>query len=74
MARYARDIQPAPTGRLTAPRQVGCMASQASTQSEQRWRPAGPIVRDRFLAAVARFGVPASTLTDNAMVFTTRLL
>jgi len=23
----------------------------------------GPIVRDRFLAAVARFGVPASTLT-----------
>jgi transposase InsO family protein len=32
----------------------------------------GPIVRDRFLAAVARFGVPASTLTDNAMVFTTR--
>jgi transposase InsO family protein len=33
----------------------------------------GPIVRDRFGAAVARFGVPASTLTDNAMVFTTRL-
>ena len=33
----------------------------------------GPIVRDRFLAAVARFGVPASTLTDNGMVFTTRL-
>jgi hypothetical protein len=32
----------------------------------------GPIVRDRFLAAVARLGVPASTLTDNAMVFTTR--
>jgi hypothetical protein len=32
----------------------------------------GPIVRDRFLAAVARFGTPASTLTDNAMVFTTR--
>jgi transposase InsO family protein len=32
----------------------------------------GPIVGDRFLAAVARFGVPASTLTDNAMVFTTR--
>ena len=32
----------------------------------------GPIVRDRFPAAVARFGVPASTLTDNGMVFTTR--
>lgn len=32
----------------------------------------GPIVRDRFLATVARFGVPASTLTDNGMVFTTR--
>jgi transposase InsO family protein len=32
----------------------------------------GPIVRDRFLAAVARFGTPASTLTDNGMVFTTR--
>jgi hypothetical protein len=30
------------------------------------------MVRDRFLAAVARFGVPASTLTDNGMVFTTR--
>jgi Integrase core domain len=30
-------------------------------------------VRDRFLAAVARFGTPASTLTDNAMVFTTRV-
>jgi transposase InsO family protein len=32
----------------------------------------GPVVRDRFLAAVARFGPPASTLTDNGMVFTTR--
>ena len=32
----------------------------------------GPIVRDRFLAAVTRFGTPASTLTDNGMVFTTR--
>jgi transposase InsO family protein len=32
----------------------------------------GPIVRDRFLAAIARFGAPASTLTDNGMVFTTR--
>jgi Integrase core domain len=33
----------------------------------------GPIVRDRFLAALSRLGVPASTLTDNGMVFTTRL-
>jgi Integrase core domain len=32
----------------------------------------GSIARDRFLAALARFGVPASTLTDNGMVFTTR--
>jgi hypothetical protein len=32
----------------------------------------GPIVGDRFLAAVARFATPASTLTDNGMVFTTR--
>jgi transposase InsO family protein len=32
----------------------------------------GPVVRDRFLAATARFGVPAATLTDNGMVFTTR--
>ena len=32
----------------------------------------GPTVRDRFLAAAARFGPPASTLTDNGMVFTTR--
>jgi hypothetical protein len=32
----------------------------------------GPVVRDRFGAAVARFGTPASTLTDNGMVFTTR--
>jgi transposase InsO family protein len=33
----------------------------------------GPIVRDRFGAAVARFGTPASTLTDNAMVLATRV-
>jgi transposase InsO family protein len=32
----------------------------------------GPVVRDRFGAAVARFGTPASTLTDNGVVFTTR--
>ncbi|MEV5561260.1 IS481 family transposase [Nonomuraea wenchangensis] len=36
-------------------------------------RVTGPIVRDTFRAAVAAHGVPASTLTDNGMVFTTRL-
>jgi transposase InsO family protein len=32
----------------------------------------GPIVVDMFSQAVARYGPPASTLTDNGMVFTTR--
>lgn len=32
----------------------------------------GPIVVAAFRAAVALYGVPASTLTDNGMVFTTR--
>jgi Integrase core domain len=36
-------------------------------------RVTGPIARDTFGAAVAAHGTPASTLTDNAMVFTTRL-
>jgi Transposase and inactivated derivatives len=36
-------------------------------------RVTGPIVRDTFRAAVRLHGVPASTLTDNGMVFTTRL-
>ncbi|WP_106253698.1 IS481 family transposase [Nonomuraea fuscirosea] len=36
-------------------------------------RVTGPIVRTTFRAAVAAHGVPASTLTDNGMVFTTRL-
>jgi transposase InsO family protein len=36
-------------------------------------RVTGPIVVDTFLAAVERHGPPASTLTDNGMVFTTRL-
>ncbi|WP_182882060.1 IS481 family transposase [Microbispora sp. H10949] len=36
-------------------------------------RVTGPIVRDTFRHAVAAHGVPASTLTDNSMVFTTRL-
>ena len=32
----------------------------------------GPIVVDTFLAAIAIHGTPASTLTDNGLVFTTR--
>jgi transposase InsO family protein len=36
-------------------------------------RVSGPIVVDTFLAACDRHGTPASTLTDNGMVFTTRL-
>jgi transposase InsO family protein len=36
-------------------------------------RVTGPIVLATFRAAVQRFGCPASTLTDNGMVFTTRL-
>jgi transposase InsO family protein len=36
-------------------------------------RVTGPIVLATFRAAVAGHGVPASTLTDNEMVFTTRL-
>ncbi|WP_315987664.1 IS481 family transposase [Actinomadura sp. HBU206391] len=36
-------------------------------------RVTGPIVLDTFRQAVAAHGVPASTLTDNGMVFTTRL-
>jgi transposase InsO family protein len=36
-------------------------------------RITGPIVAARFLAAAAQHGFPASTLTDNGMVFTTRL-
>ncbi|MGA5764841.1 DDE-type integrase/transposase/recombinase [Nonomuraea bangladeshensis] len=36
-------------------------------------RVTGPTVRDTFRHAVKVHGVPASTLTDNGMVFTTRL-
>jgi transposase InsO family protein len=36
-------------------------------------RVTGPIVLGAFRAAVARYGAPAATLTDNGMVFTTRL-
>lgn len=35
-------------------------------------RVTGPIVLDTFRAAIDRHGEPASTLTDNGMVFTTR--
>jgi transposase InsO family protein len=36
-------------------------------------RVTGPIVLTAFQAAIAAHGTPASTLTDNGMVFTTRL-
>jgi transposase InsO family protein len=36
-------------------------------------RVTGPIVLARFRQTVAEHGIPASTLTDNGMVFTTRL-
>jgi transposase InsO family protein len=36
-------------------------------------RVSGPVVLATFRAAVAAYGPPASTLTDNGMVFTTRL-
>lgn len=36
-------------------------------------RVTGAIVLNEFRAAIAQHGVPASTLTDNGMVFTTRL-
>jgi transposase InsO family protein len=36
-------------------------------------RVTGPIVVDAFRRACATHGVPASTLTDNGMIFTTRL-
>jgi len=36
-------------------------------------RVTGPIVVKTFTEAVAQHGIPASTLTDNGMVFTTRL-
>ena len=41
-------------------------------RSPPHHRVTGPIVLAAFRAAVAAHGVPASTLTDNGMVFTTR--
>ena len=35
-------------------------------------RVSGPVVLTTFRETVARYGIPASTLTDNGMVFTTR--
>src|SRR5262249_53578833 len=35
-------------------------------------RITGPIVRDTFRQTAATYGIPASTLTDNGMVYTTR--
>jgi transposase InsO family protein len=37
-------------------------------------RVTGPVVLATFRAAVARYGIPASTLTDNGTVFTTRFV
>src|SRR6266545_935832 len=52
----------------------------AAQQPNERWqadfthyRVTGPIVVAEFRKAVATHGIPASTLTDNGMVFTTRL-
>jgi transposase InsO family protein len=36
-------------------------------------RVTGPIVLKKFRAAISQYGQPVSTLTDNGMVFTTRL-
>lgn len=43
---------------------ISCTAHQRVT---------GPLVLECFLQAAERYGFPASTLTDNGMVFTTRL-
>ncbi len=37
-------------------------------------RVSGPMVRATFRKSVATYGIPASTLTDNGAVFTTRLM
>ena len=68
--------------RLTDPREAPAGDAEVLTWLDDHSRYAlevtahqpvtGPIVGDRFLSAVARFGTPASRLTDNAMVFTTR--
>src|SRR3954451_8778107 len=50
----------------------GLMATFATPRMSVRPHVTGPIVGDTFGQAVAAHGIPASTLTDNGMVFTTR--
>jgi len=47
--------------------------SRYALQITAHHRVTGPIVLTEFRRTVARHGIPASTLTDNGMVFTTRL-
>jgi transposase InsO family protein len=47
--------------------------SRYALQVTAHARVTGPIVLAEFRQAVAAHGIPASTLTDNGMVFTTRL-
>jgi hypothetical protein len=49
------------------------MTSRYALSVTAHSRVTGPIVRQAFRETVATYGVPASTLTDNGMVFTTRL-
>jgi transposase InsO family protein len=47
--------------------------SRRALRVTAHYRVTGPIVVAQFRAAMAEHGIPASTLTDNGMVFTTRL-
>ena len=51
----------------------GWMTTPGTRCRSPRTRVTGPFVLAAFRAAVAAHGAPASTLTDNGMVFTTRL-
>ena len=64
-----------PRRRLRHRDPVPCSTTTPASRSRvtAHRRVTGPIVVDAFRHAVARFGAPASTLTDNGMVFTTRL-
>jgi transposase InsO family protein len=46
--------------------------SRMALHISAHYRITGQIVADTFSKTVARYGIPASTLTDNGMVFTTR--